>query len=304
MTSPSRGIYFLANDPYIGWVRAFLESLRAWNPGIALRLIPFDDRIDGVMSMASTYDFAIHSGPGLEDLDELGRSLLMGTGLVPGTFRKLACFWGPFDQFIFLDADIIVTVEVDRLIATLDQRECDFAFAHPTAWDSVYTSAPLQAEVRAGGYQSGINTGAWASRRGLFSLDLFRRLGTEILPRRQELVLDGEQSFINWSLYRQSVKVDTFSSVMEGGGFLWAGDTFPLRIALSEGRPILQGKSGDPAFLVHWAGFGLGAGMPYRDLWRKYRWPSTKKSARLARGLDHVSAFVARAGRRLRSSAT
>ena len=283
-----------ANDPYIEWVRAFLESVRAWSPQVPMRMIPFDDRIDKVTRLASRYEFVVHTDHSLTDLDQLGASILHGTGAPRGLFRKLALFWGPFEQFLFLDCDIIVTTEVQRFIATLDELHCDFTYAIPCELEWIYSSTNMQQEARAAGFPSGINTGAWASRRGLFSLDLCKALAAEVQPRRQELVLDGEQSFIIWALYRQHVPVEAFATATGPTGYLWAGDQFNLKTATADGHATLRSEIGAPTFLVHWAGYGLTPLMPYRELWRRYRWRGNSAAAHLQRALDRCRTSVVR----------
>src|SRR3954464_6851085 len=159
MDTGTRGVYFLANDPHIEWVRAFLESVRAWNRDIPIRMIPYDDRIERLSKLCSTYDFRVHSDPALHDLDRLGHFLISKPGRQSGMFRKLSSFWGPFEQFVYLDSDVIVAADVDRFVAAVDESQCDFAFAMHGETERVYLSEAMQREASAAGHELSINTG-------------------------------------------------------------------------------------------------------------------------------------------------
>jgi len=72
MSHQSRGVYFLANDTYLEWAIALLESIRAWNPDLPLCLIPFDERADRLIGLTSTYAFSVWDDSSLQDLDAMG----------------------------------------------------------------------------------------------------------------------------------------------------------------------------------------------------------------------------------------
>jgi hypothetical protein len=289
MTGTDRGLYFLANDPYVEWTTAFLESVRAWNPDLGIVMIPFDDRIDKLDRLRARYGFSIVDDPSLTALDELGRAALDGLhGSLPAqTFRKLWCFWGCYEQFVFLDTDIIVMMDLGDLVDGLKRGSAQLTFAHSVTADGIYSSTSLRDEARTHGYDPGVNTGAWASRRGLFSLSSFEELAAEFLPRRVGVIPAGEQGFLNWCLLQHRAPIESFGVSIGRHGWLWAGDIFPMRQSRDHGRPYLEAP--DAAVvpsLVHWAGFALSPTMPYRRLWRAYRWPTRALRDRAARTHD------------------
>ena len=295
------GLYFVANDVVLEWVRAFLTSVRAWNPSIPLCMIPFDDRIDRLRELCPTHRFTIHGDQRLADLDVLGRRLLGGRGsLTENSYRKLACFWGPFERFVILDVDVIVCVNIDRILSGLIASGADVTFAHATPASSLYASPTLIEQAQRAGYDPGINAGAWASRRGLFSYETLGEFADDLLPRCHEVIAAGEQGFLNWCLMKQAVRLESFATTTGLPGWLWAGDPFDLKVLHDGRRPLLSGSDGPVANIVHWAGYDLDPGMPYRELWRRYRWPSDSAGARARRGIDHALSLATRARPRIR----
>jgi hypothetical protein len=298
----STGAYFLANDRYIEWAVAFLESIRAWNPELPLRLIPFDDRADRVARLAGRYDFDVLDDPAFSHLDDLGREMLQGRGsLGANAHRKLASFWGPFESFAVLDVDVIVTVDLTRVLDPLAAGEPRILHCHTCELEAVYTSPELRGEARAAGYAQGINAGIWAARRGMLGEQQLTALADEARPHLSGIVPAGDQGFFNWAIHRRCLPVASFESVTGLYGWLWAGDSFDVVLDTDCGRPYLVAPQvGVGVRITHWAGFGLSARMPYRNLWRAYRWPRRGLRARARRTLDRAVGAVDRAAIRRR----
>src|SRR6185437_3410251 len=59
--SPTRGVYFLANDSVLDIVIAFLNSFRIHNPTIPLCLIPFAEDVEKISRLADVYGFSIYN---------------------------------------------------------------------------------------------------------------------------------------------------------------------------------------------------------------------------------------------------
>ena len=57
--TPTRGVYFLANNVVFEQVVAFLRSFRTHNPTIPLCLIPYNDAFDRIAELQDTYSFSV-----------------------------------------------------------------------------------------------------------------------------------------------------------------------------------------------------------------------------------------------------
>ena len=65
-----RALVFMANDRYLDWVKAFLESVRSKDPDLPLYCIPHGGPMEGVCNLRGVFGFELLSD-GLERLDAL-----------------------------------------------------------------------------------------------------------------------------------------------------------------------------------------------------------------------------------------
>ena len=305
----SRGIYLLANDPYTEWIVALLESVRSWNPDVAIYLIPFDDRFSAVASLSDRYQLTIYDDPTLEWLDEVGRRLAPargGDGLPPGVYRKLAAFWGPLDEFLFVDADVVVTCEVSVLLEALARSPAEVLYMHDAPPDAVYARGSRLWERSSRAVL--FNTGVWAATRGLLGTETVAAVTDELEPYKDE-ILHSDQTVICHLLDRTGIGAAPFASVeisTDGfkQGYLWAGSVFDHVLELVPGRggPLLRSTPAHmDAGITHWAGCALAPTMPYRALWRHYRWPGRGPTRRMRRTADVARGYGHRCVRKLSS---
>lgn len=302
-----RGAYFLSNDRYLDWTIALLESVRAWNPDLPLHYLPFDDDCGRTARLAARYRFTVGDAAALRWLDDAGRALRPASGgddLPVGTFRRFACFWGPFEQFVFVDSDVVVTCDLDRVIDSLDRTGSAITYMHAAPLDVVYADpATLPAPPR-----FGMNAGVWASRRGVLTPESFRALAGELRPHRHQVV-NSDQTVLSYFVDTTGLPAARFDApgAIDLGyrhGWLWAGDRWDgvtLAVRKRRGLPVLQSHGTDAA-IVHWAGCALTTTMAHRDLWRRYRWFGAGAGARTRRALDRAAGGARSAlgrGRRL-----
>lgn len=170
----TRGIYFMANDRVLDYAIALVNSIRAFDTQTPIVMIPYSKPYTAAAKTLTRL-------PGVELYDDRRRlqRLMRQVRRIfgpyffprPENFRKQFCWFGPFDEFLYLDADIIVFDRVIDMLASLS--ECDFlcysdqhlggithVFSPKVIEDRVFTTAELQ-DV--------FNAGFWASRKGLFS---------------------------------------------------------------------------------------------------------------------------------------
>lgn len=139
-----RGVYFLANDKISELAIAFLNSFRNFNPDIPLCLIPYDSNFKKIASLSDRYNFSIYTDN--EILNACDKISVRFLDSISGNFRKLALWEGPFDEFIFIDADTVVLKNVEFCFQYLS--EYDFITSHSNipsirkwVWkDSIYNA--------------------------------------------------------------------------------------------------------------------------------------------------------------------
>ena len=94
------------------------------------------------------------------------------------TFRKFAVFWGPLERFIFSDVDIVFLEGLKQFGEAFDRAQLDLLYSDEDI-RQVYAQRPLRQKMIELNGARGINTGFWATKRDLFTLDRVRQLAEE-----------------------------------------------------------------------------------------------------------------------------
>lgn len=251
-----KGVYFIANDAIYELAVAFLKSFRIHNPMSRLCLIPYDDNFQRLSKLAETYNFSCFSDPMLfARCDEISRCI--HGGRVFGHYRKLAAWHGPFDEFIYIDTDTVVTSGVAYVYELLSEHA--FVFSNSNipetrkwVWkDTIYAAGALTAAQIA----FAANTGFFCSSKGTLTIDDAERRLPGALAILQHLELHCiEQPFLNYlvvtsgksftSLWNIMVETRARNLPIE----MWAGEK--LRVLRTENCCTPQCN----VLLVHWAG--------------------------------------------------
>lgn len=297
--SAERGVVTSANDAMFHQLVALLHSIEAnWSPRIPVCVVPYDDAVDRVRRLAEAHPQVVW----WEDEDLLARwegfaeaawkthptaldawEAKWGARRVHrmGMHRRLAAFEGPFERFLYLDADMLVLAPLDFLLDRLDGCELVvhddqyraprhvFDLASPRLHE-VFPEERIAGEV--------FCAGLFASRRGVLG------------PERREAVLRGleagdaailypwapDQSLLNYAvlkcgidavnLYREGPEkrartCATVPGLVERRHHLFDGG---VRV------PFLH-YIGIPAWAANAVCEGRNVAFPYRDLLLHYR---------------------------------
>ena len=196
-TAPkTSGIYCLANDVVIEWFEAFIRSYQLQNAALPLTVIPFNGNITRLKSLQARFHFEILDEAQCGHFDALANQV-MGNDRLAGAYRKFACFFGPYDEFLFLDSDIVVTNPMLPLFEAYAKSECDLVY-FDYALDMAY-APDLAARMLAEYGSHGINTGAFLSRKGILREADLWPLAEKAAAVRDGLLPDVlEQSFFNF----------------------------------------------------------------------------------------------------------
>ena len=277
-----RGVYFLANDRIYEQAVAFLNSFRLHNPTIPLCLVPFAADSERVRALADRYDFTVlHDTAALETCDRIGAAFHNGD--IAGQYRKLAMWRGPFDEFLYIDADTVVLESVDFVfdhLAGYGFLTSHSNMPHIRRWvwrDSVYATGALTPEQ----IDFAANTGFVAYRRGLLDpREVERGLAAPLALMPHMQLLCSEQPLLNYLIVTSGQAYSSLFVIAGSSGDTtiplerWAGDDLG---AVVSGRLPATPTTPNPVLLVHWAGFWqsvreTGGVVPYHDLWRHYRY--------------------------------
>lgn len=262
------GVYSLANDAVLDWTIALLESYRLHEADRPIIFIPFDDDITELSRLADRYAFEILRDETLEELDEIGASLWPENFPRNHLFRKFAAFSGPIEQFLFLDADVVVLDALDELFATFARSECDLIYSDAEI-DAVYLPGRFRDAMRERYAVRAFNTGAFLSSRLALTLDDLRGFVPELFDHRHDLAPTGEQPVLNYCFDRKGLSAARFSEANVSIGFsCWAGE--PGVTQARQNSSYCDGEGKGVPFL-HWAGFALDSSMPYYDIFKRFR---------------------------------
>ncbi|WP_414576674.1 hypothetical protein [Anabaena sp. CCY 9402-a] len=273
--SENIGVYFSANDVVYDWTIAFLNSYRTFNPELRLILIPFDDQCDRLLKLSDTYKFEVYTDSSFSRLEAIGKAFELGyTPTGPYWFRRYASFWGTLDYFMYLDVRQVVLANLQPFIEAVRNLEFDFLH-YDCAVDQVYEQGAFRQELLRQGRGRGFNSGRWAARKELFSIDEFEQLAQDALKIRDQLnPRNTDQAFINYCCDIKQVRYGHLAEVI--GGICqnaWARQ--PGEIYWQEGKYYLWDYGGldhkKQVILLHWAGISFNSIMPRRSLFKKYR---------------------------------
>lgn len=278
----NHGVYILACDSAVELTTAFLNSFREHNPNIPICWLPFSDNHAALDRLTQRY-----SGVTKWDNPELLRQCDIISrnfhSAVQGHYRKLACWEGPFEQFLYLDVDTVVLSDLTFVFELLGRHQALVSQSHgrvDNVWrDSIYSTGALTRSQIA----FAANTGFIGSHRGLLTLSKRQDDLTEAVKLRQHMILKTkEQPLLNYLLVRCAENLSSLDLLSTEPLLyprvrreLWAG---------TKGRKFHYGRCidrGPSPLLVHWAGLWQPRffdrcvprkGMPYRALWEYYRY--------------------------------
>lgn len=272
----SRGIYITANDKVTDHAIALINSIRVHDLDTPIVLIPYDDNYHQVAEILKERH-GVRVYEDLEFIDRLSNRLheIFGGDFFarPNQFRKQACWFGGFDEFLYIDTDIVV---FEKLIDNLDYfSECDFLscdYQHLGGINNVFTPKVIkdfifnQNELR-----DIFNGGFWASKKGLISeqdlYDTFSECAAhpEYFDFSQKT---SDQPIINYMILKRIARRFNIVRRPKGAPGNWAGSSH----FLVDGDRLIDPTVDQPLQYLHWAGIRIQPGCPYWQIWEHYRY--------------------------------
>jgi hypothetical protein len=273
----TEGIYCLANDGIIDGLIALCESVRRHSPHLPVTVIPFDSQLDQVRAVLARYGYALMDDPSLRAMDQLGERYWPGERRRPHTMRKFCAFWGTYDRFMFLDADVVALCDLTPYFKALGGY--DFMY-FATDIENVYRPGSVRDAMIFRYQTAGFNSGVYIGRSGLLSPDRLEDLRAQAQRLRHGFVDNLEQTFINYvvdvSGWSKIHAHEALPDLVDAGA--------AMRLRRSGGGYVLDDPrvqaSGRPVTLIHWAGHNIGPLMPYRRVFLDYRLPESGVAGR------------------------
>lgn len=278
-----RGVYIVANDKVQENAIALMASLRLYDPTVPVYLIPFNDDYHTVAKrLGALYQVKVFPDmPLLESLTQkIGEIFPRDFLALPNKMRKLAAWFGPLNEFLYIDTDILFFTPVTETLSYLDQSDfiwCDYHYKR--GLEDVFSNVVPEQNIFAPETLNDVfNSGLWGSRKSALSLEKLYEVLAECAAHREYFDFSSgttDQPIMNYLVMSAIPKRLNIVKVNPGEPGSWGGSThFEQR-----GHVLFDGER--PLRYLHWAGTPMRSGGPYRDLWEYYRYlddPQGKKA--------------------------
>ena len=243
-----RGVYTLANDVVIEWFEAFIRSFRKTNPTLPLTVIPYDQNISRLQSLQKKFHFDLMDASICSRYNALADKVKVSKKEA-GCFRKFACFFGKYSEFLYLDADIVTLVPLDRLFDAFSNSSSQFGY-FDTAMDMCYTES-LAAEMVSEYGSPAYNSGIFFSRYGAITEAEVFAAAEKAAGVCDRFVACLEQPFINYVTDIARLRYANFSELApEFAPVVWARQPFTY-----DGKTdMARNADGKMMPFVHWPG--------------------------------------------------
>ncbi|MDJ1169419.1 methionine synthase [Roseofilum sp. BLCC_M154] len=271
----NQGIYIVANNKVKENAIALLNSIRMYDPGITVYMIPFNEEYQETAQILGE-KHNVQVFPDLDLVEEftskIGEIFDRDFLALPNKMRKLVAWFGPLDDFLYIDTDIIVFEKMSDILSYLSDYGficCDYhhsgrglqdIFSPLVKEQNLFTEAELQ-DV--------FNSGFWASKKTAFSQEQMYTLLQECAQHREYFDFSSQvtdQPILNYLVLKSIPKRLNLVKLPEGVPGSWAGSSH-----FEEKDHVLYDK-GKRLMYLHWAGSPMRQGGPYRQLWRYYRY--------------------------------
>jgi Mannosyltransferase putative len=293
------GIYILANDVVYDQLVALLNSIEVYAGAYPVCILPYDDNLERVREEVSKRsNVEIFADTSIIELwekfafnvwqahpsafqtwSEQGISGVYRLGM----HRRFCAFDGPFDRFIYLDADTLVLNSLEYIFQQLNYNDFvvyDFQYkdpAHVYSVDSkhllnIFSQARINSEI--------FCAGMYASKKGLFGAEKRDYLLSQLQQGDAEVLYMNapDQSVLNYMVMRGGVSTWNFARYLSEDEVTGCCVT---SLHFDEKDNLLYDKESRLTYL-HYIGLssklfnrlctGENIGFPYRDIFLHYRY--------------------------------
>ena len=272
----AEGIICLANETVSSTeLTALCNSVRIHDPGRHLTVIPYDSRMDETRKVLDHFGFDLFADETVRRMEALGRRYWPAAGSRAHNMKKLCAFWGPYERFLLVDADMVLLRSAEPYFEAFRDSGADFMYFRPDI-ENVYRPGPVREMMIERYDTAAFNGGTYLGRRGALTPDRVEELERESRPLRDGFVDNLEQSFINFCVDAGGLhKVDGQTVPYVVAGALMNVEREDDEYVLRDHR--VPEEEGRPLGMMHWAGYATGPYMPYRRMFLDYRLPDASR---------------------------
>ena len=285
------GICTLANDTVYDQLIALLNSIEIiLGSNIPVCIYPFDDQVQQIKSeIAKRRNVFIY-----EDSASIQRWDKFMEAAAPerlnrkkfrlyGAHRRFCAFDGPFEKFIYMDADTLVMNSLDAVFQKLESSDFvvyDFQFRDPTKVYNIQSPKLLEVFEQYRIDSEIFCSGFYGSKQGLFDQNTRDWLVAELKSGDAEILYSGagEQPLLNYMVMKTAMNSYNFACSLADGKKTGCSVTSKH---FEEQDQILYDK-GNRLTYIHYIGVqpdlirrvcaGENIEFPYRDLFLHYRY--------------------------------
>ncbi|MEM6823129.1 MAG: Npun_R2821/Npun_R2822 family protein [Verrucomicrobiota bacterium] len=279
----NRGVYFVANDCVFDQTIALLSSLRLHDPEVPVFLVPFDENYEQIWPICRDH-FGVQIFPNQPFVEQLTNDVAdifpRDFLKLPNKMRKLSLWFGPLDEFVYVDVDILLFQSLTHSLAYLQDADffcCDFQ-AKGRGLAEVFTPVVQEKGLFSEADLKDIfNSGFWGSRKEKFSYQEMLDTLKECANHREYFDFSTgttDQPILNYlvlKLIERRVNIAQANADEPGS---WAGSSHFKQ----QGNLLYDGDR--RLRYLHWAGCPMRPSGPYWELWESYRFMNTAESLR------------------------
>ncbi|OUL21678.1 methionine synthase [Nostoc sp. T09] len=291
----SRGIYIVANDYVIDNAIALLNSIRYYDQEVLIYLIPFNDSYQKVADKLSTLH-NVQIFPNLELIEQftkrIGEIFDRDFLALPNKMRKLVAWFGPLDEFIYIDTDIVVFEKIAENLEKLAEVDffcCDYHHANDKL-RNIFSSVIKEQQIFSDNQLEDVfNSGFWASRKGAITEQQMDETLRECAAHREYFDFSEgvtDQPLLNYLVLKLIAKRGNLVKIPGGGPGSWAGS----RNFQQQDYALYD--RGQRLKYLHWAGIKMKSNSPYWELWNHYRYLHEGKLAFIPKLTRRLFPFV------------
>lgn len=279
----TRGVYIVANDKVGENAIALLASLRQHDPHVPVYMIPFNDSYQRTFETLQRL-YGVQLFPDLDFLNDFTQKISdifpRDFLALPNKVRKLVAWFGPLDEFLYIDTDILFFEPVSDTLSYLDQADficCDYHFSGRKLRDVFSQTAIDQGIFPPTIVNAVFNSGLWGSKKHCFTLEQMYELLGECAQHREYFDFSGgttDQPIMNYLVLKGIPNRLNIAQANPNEPGSWGGmKHFQTRAhLLYDGERRLR--------YLHWAGTPMIPGGPYRSLWEHYRYLHDSEAVR------------------------
>ena len=286
-----KGICTLANDTVYDQLIALLNSIEVIiGLNIPVCIYPFDEQVQQIKSEIAKRPnvFMYEDSASIQRWDEFMQAaapdrLNRKKFRLYGAHRRFCAFDGPFEKFIYMDADTLAMNSFDAIFDRLNKSDFvvyDFQFTDPTKVYNVSSPKLLQVFDKNRVNSEIFCSGFYGSKQGIFDINTRELLLSHLQSGEAEILYEGagEQPLLNYMVMKTGMNSYNFARSLPDNQKTGCSVTSKH---FQEQDRVLYDK-GNRLTYIHYIGVqpdlirrvcaGENIEFPYRDLFLHYRY--------------------------------